>query len=191
MTMQKIKALIVEDEIIIAEDINQILESLNYEVVGIALKYSQAIEYLSTKAIDIVLIDIVLGGSKTGVDLAATINEEFKVPFIFLTSHADAATVKLAKSVHPRGYLLKPFTKDDIFATLEIALDDKDCKKDMIHAKLSDREIEVYHMLAQGNSDQEIAEKLFVSLNTVKTHLKSIYKKLDVKNRLAAVTLSL
>lgn len=189
--MTKLRALIVEDEFIIAEDISQILISLDYEVVGIALKYSQALTMLDNHEIDFVLIDIILGGTKTGIDLAATINELYKVPFIFLTSHADAATVKKAKAVNPIGYILKPFTKDDIFTTLEIALKDKTDKNEKVISKLSEREYEVYEMLAQGFSDLEIADKLFVSQNTVKTHLKSIYKKLNVKNRLAAVTLML
>jgi DNA-binding NarL/FixJ family response regulator len=188
--MKKLKALIVEDEIIIAEDINQVLTALNYDVVGIALKYSQAIEILDKHEVDFVLIDIILGGTKTGIDLAATINEVYKVPFVFLTSHADAATVKKAKAVSPIGYILKPFTKDNIFTTLKIALSDKSDKNEEVMSKLSEREYEVYEMLAQGLSDNEIADKLFVSQNTIKTHLKSIYKKLNVKNRLA-VTLML
>lgn len=189
--MTKLHVLIVEDEVIIAEDIASILRSLNYEVAGIALKYSQALDFLAKNTVDFVLLDIILGGNKTGIDLAQAINEQFKLPFIFLTSHADAATVKLAKAVKPRGYLLKPFSKDDLFTTLEIALSSNDDKLEKVTSRLSDREVDVYQMLAQGKSDHEIAENLFVSLNTVKTHLKSIYKKLQVKNRLEAVTLSL
>ncbi len=189
--MPKTKALIVEDEVIIAEDIRQILISIGYEVVGIATKYSRAIEMLRTMEVDFVLIDIILGGAKSGIDLAADINEHHKIPFIFLTSHADAATVKRAKEVKPNAYLLKPFTRDDIFATLEIALTEQvDDKYAQAVSELSEREIDVYKALAEGNTDQEIADSLFISLNTVKTHLKSIYKKLDVRNRLEAVSMA-
>lgn len=120
--MSKKKALIVEDEVIIAEDIKQILLSLDYEVVGIATKYTTALDSLETNDMDVALVDIMLGGSKNGIDLAHQIIERFKIPFIFLTSHADAATVKKAKETQPSAHLLKPFSKDDLFTTLEIAL---------------------------------------------------------------------
>lgn len=189
--MPRLKALIVEDEFIIAEDIRQMLLSLTYDVVGIANKYSRAVELLQEKEVDIILLDIVLAGSKTGIDLAETINKDFNIPFIFLTSHADAATVKLAKAVKPKGYLLKPFTKDDLFTTLEIATFAQTTASPDITEKLSERERDVFTLLVEGQTDQEIADKLFVSLNTVKTHVKSIYKKLEVKNRLEAVTLAM
>ncbi len=174
---------------IIAEDIKQILLSLNYEVVGIATKYTSALEVLESKDIDVTLVDIMLGGSKSGIDLAHEIKTRFKIPFIFLTSHADAATVKRAKETQPNAYLLKPFSKDDLFTTLEIAL----AKEESIKAPLSglsEREMDVFKALSEGHTDQEIADILFISLNTAKTHLKSIYKKLQVRNRLEAVSLA-
>ena len=183
------KVLIVEDEIIIAEDIRQVLVSLKYEIAGVALKYSQALSLLESESVDFVLIDIMLGGAKSGIDLATTINEKYGIPFIFLTSHADAATVQKAKAVKPSGYLLKPFTKDDIYTTLEIAIAKDATKSQQAEIQnLTEREQEVLAALSNGNTDKEIAEKLFVSLHTVKSHLKSIYKKVGAKNRLEAVT---
>jgi DNA-binding response OmpR family regulator len=79
------KILIVEDESIIAENISFILNDLNYEVIGIASKYSIAIDIIKTKLPDIVLIDIVLAVSKDGIDLAHEINLKYKSPFIFST----------------------------------------------------------------------------------------------------------
>lgn len=190
--MKRTKVLIVEDEIIIAEDMNQILDSLGYEVVGIAHKYSIAIEMLSQSKPDIILLDIMLGGSKTGIDLAHIINAQHKVPFVFLTSHADAATVKRAKEVKPRAYLVKPFNKEDLYTTLEVALsfDDNKQKLETILSELSKREQDIYKALLEGKTDQEIGDGLFISLNTVKTHIKSIYQKLGVKNRLEAASLA-
>lgn len=185
------KILVVEDEIIIAEDIKHILMSLGHEVVGIALNYTQAVAIINSHSIDLALIDIMLAGSKTGIDVAGEINKGHQFPFIFLTSHADAATVKKAKEVQPDGYLLKPFSKDDIFTTLEIVLAKRGGEEKVATrlSPLSEREREVFQSLTQGNTDQEISEQLFISLNTVKTHLKSIYKKLEVKNRLEAATI--
>lgn len=187
--MTEINVLIVEDEVIIAEDIKQVLLSLNYRVVGIATKYSAALEALDKKQVDLVLVDIMLGGNKNGIDLAHQIRDQYKTPFVFLTSHADAATVRKAKETRPNAYLLKPFSKDDLFTTLEIALADRQAEKQPLPG-LSDREMDVFNALSEGHTDQEIADLLFISLNTTKTHLKSIYKKLQVRNRLEAVSLA-
>jgi DNA-binding NarL/FixJ family response regulator len=188
--MSKTKILIVEDEFIIAEKLRFILQDLEYEVIGIASKYSKALSIMEEQLPDLILIDIVLAGAKDGIELAHQINLKHKKPFIFITSHSDIDTVKRAKDVKPNGYLVKPFKKADIFTTIEIALANnvKDSKLSIIMSGLSGREGEVYSALLEGKTDQEISDKLFITVNTVKTHLKSIFIKLNVKNRLEAVT---
>ena len=119
--MSKVKILVVEDELIIAEDIRMMLEGLGYEVIGTAPGYSEAIELMNKDLPDVVLIDILLAGEKDGITLAETIREKFNLPFIFITSHSDTATVERAKSVHPDGYLVKPFEKKDLYTSIEIA----------------------------------------------------------------------
>ena len=120
-TMSKVKILVVEDELIIAEDIRMMLEDLGYEVIGTVPDYSEAIELMDKNLPDVVLIDILLAGEKDGITLAETIREKFNLPFIFITSHSDTATVERAKSVHPDGYLVKPFEKKDLYTSIEIA----------------------------------------------------------------------
>ena len=119
--MSKVKILVVEDELIIAEDIRMMLEDLGYEVIGTAPGYSEAIELMNKDLPDGVLIDILLAGEKDGITLAETIREKYSLPFIFLTSHSDTATVERAKLVHPDGYLVKPFEKKDLYTSIEIA----------------------------------------------------------------------
>ena len=119
--MSKVKILVIEDELIIAEDIRMMLEDLGYEVIGTVPDYSEAIELLNKNLPDVVLIDILLAGEKDGITLAETIREKFNLPFIFITSHSDTATVERAKSVHPDGYLVKPFEKRDLYTSIEIA----------------------------------------------------------------------
>ncbi len=119
--MSKVKILVVEDELIIAEDIRMMLEDLGYEVIGTVPDYSEAIELIDKNLPDVVLIDILLAGEKDGITLAETIREKFNLPFIFITSHSDTATVERAKSVHPDGYLVKPFEKRDLYTSIEIA----------------------------------------------------------------------
>ena len=119
--MSKVKILVVEDELIIAEDIRMMLENLGYEVIGTAPGYSEAIELMNRNLPDGVLIDILLAGEKDGIALAETIRKEYNLPFIFITSHSDPATVERAKLVHPDGYLMKPFEKKDLYTSIEIA----------------------------------------------------------------------
>jgi DNA-binding LytR/AlgR family response regulator len=133
--MNKIKILIVEDELIIAEDLKDILEGLGYEVCGIAISAREALIFLEEKAPDLALLDIQIKGGRDGIALAEEINEQFHIPFIMLTSHADSKTLTRVKEVHPYGYLVKPFQEKEIRATIEIALanfskeNDKSAKK--------------------------------------------------------------
>jgi DNA-binding LytR/AlgR family response regulator len=120
--MEKIKILIVEDESIIAEDLREIIESLKYHVVGVAFSAKRAIEMLDREKPDLVLIDIILNGLEGGIYIANLINEKYKIPFVFVTSHADHATLEKARATRPAGYVVKPFGEKDIFAAIEIAL---------------------------------------------------------------------
>ncbi|KPK86545.1 MAG: hypothetical protein AMS27_04820 [Bacteroides sp. SM23_62_1] len=119
--MSTIKILIVEDELIIAEDISLELENLGYEVIGIATNYDEATVLFKNHHPDVILVDILISGEKDGIDLARTIRKKEDVPIIFLTSHADKGTVERAKQVNPDAYLVKPFERADLFAAIEIA----------------------------------------------------------------------
>ncbi len=113
---------IIEDEFIIANDLQNILQRLGYEVVGIADSYDTAVQLLSTKSVDLALIDIILKGKKSGIDLAHAIRSSWRLPFIFVTSHTDESTLQKAKSSDPYGYIVKPFEEREILASIEIAL---------------------------------------------------------------------
>ncbi|MCD6065353.1 MAG: two component transcriptional regulator, LytTR family [Bacteroidetes bacterium] len=119
------KVLIVEDEIIIAAELSQLLQKMGYTVSGMAVNYSAAVAFLTNEMPDIVMIDINLGGSKTGIDLGKYINETYKIPFIYLTSAIDKSTVDEALKTKPGSYLLKPFDKIAIYSSIEIALQSK------------------------------------------------------------------
>ncbi len=119
---QAIKILIVEDNVIIADDMQSMLEEIGYEIVDNVIVYEQAIEVLKSKQVDLVLIDIILASDKTGIDLGKHIRENYDIPFIFVTSNSDRATVENAKTVKPNGYLVKPFEQQDLYTSIEIAL---------------------------------------------------------------------
>lgn len=107
---------------IIADDMQSMLEEIGYEIVDNVIVYEQAEEVLRTQQVDLVLIDIILASDKTGIDLGKHIRENYDIPFIFVTSNSDRATVENAKTVKPNGYLVKPFEQQDLYTSIEIAL---------------------------------------------------------------------
>ena len=123
---QPIKILIVEDNVIIADDMQSMLEEIGYEIVDNVIVYEQAVEVLKTQEVDLVLIDIILASDKTGIDLGKHIRDSYNIPFIFVTSNSDRATVENAKTVQPNGYLVKPFEQQDLYTSIEIALSNFD-----------------------------------------------------------------
>lgn len=119
---QPVKILIVEDNVIIADDMQSMLEGIGYDIVDNVIVYEQAEKVLKNQQVDLVLIDIILASDKTGIDLGRHIRENYDIPFIFVTSNSDRATVENAKSVKPNGYLVKPFEQQDLYTSIEIAL---------------------------------------------------------------------
>jgi|694.fasta_scaffold37927_3 DNA-binding LytR/AlgR family response regulator len=115
------KLLIVEDELLIAEMLKEMLQDLGYSIAGIAKNYAQAIALLQSHSdIDLCFLDINLQAEQSGFDVASFINEQSHIPFVFLTSYSDRKTIAEAANFKPQSYLLKPFTETDLFATLEI-----------------------------------------------------------------------
>ena len=127
---QPIKILIVEDNVIIADDMQSMLEEIGYEIVDNVIVYEQAVEVLKNNEVDLVLIDIILASDKTGIDLGQHIRDSYNIPFIFVTSNSDRATVENAKTVKPNGYLVKPFEQQDLYTSIEIALSNFDYSSD-------------------------------------------------------------
>ncbi|WP_341226608.1 response regulator [uncultured Arcticibacterium sp.] len=117
-----IKILLVEDEGIIAADMEGMLEAMGYNVMESAMDYDEALERLEEETPDLILLDVNLGGKKDGIDLAKVINEKFNVPFIFTTSYSDGPTIQRANEVNPTNYLVKPFKKEQLFTAIELAL---------------------------------------------------------------------
>ena len=117
---QEIKIGVVEDELLIAEKIKMILTEIGYAVCEPVPGYDGAIEMINNEKPDFLLLDINLNGEKDGIDIAKKINQQYHLPFIFLTANSDGATIERAKEVNPFAYLVKPFTKEELFASIEI-----------------------------------------------------------------------
>lgn len=113
---------IVEDEGILALDIERHLRSCGFEVTGVASDADAAITLVETTRPDLVLMDIRIQGTRDGVETAAVLRQRFDVPVVYLTAHSDAGTMQRAHSTSPLGYLLKPFKKPDLENVVNIAL---------------------------------------------------------------------
>jgi len=118
----KTRVLIVEDEILIADTLHRYLEAKDFDVVGKAISYIEAIDLIEMHDPQIALLDICLSGKKTGIDVVKYIREqEMKIPCVYLTSQVGSKNLSAAKETFPEGYLIKPIQKESLFTTLEIA----------------------------------------------------------------------
>jgi len=116
------KILIVEDEMVVALDIRNILHDLGYRVRGIADSGKEAVEMVEEDTPDLVLMDVMLKGDLNGIQAAKMICSRFDIPVVYLTAFSDDPIVEKAKRSNPFGYLLKPFTTKELKITLEMAL---------------------------------------------------------------------
>ena len=120
--MNATKIGVVEDEIIIAYDIQVTLAAMGYNVFEPCCDHTSAIRMLTNDNPDLVILDINLGGKQEGIEIAKYIRSKADRPFIYLTANSDPATVETAKKTMPDAYLVKPFNKESLFSAIEIAL---------------------------------------------------------------------
>ena len=181
--MSEIRVLIVEDEPLIAADIAACIQKYDYLVTGISYTTEQAEKELATNLPDVIFLDINLKKGEEGIRLAEKINEHYKIPFIYLTSYSDRQTLNAAKTTRPCGYVVKPFSCGGLYAALEVALYNYAQQNKIIFPQLrlqtinealasplSEREFEVLQLIYEGYTNIQIADKIFVSSNTIKNN---------------------
>ena len=196
--MPATKILIVEDEPAIAHDIAAILSSNGYNVCGIAHSSTKAMDYLVTKSPDIALLDISIKGDKDGIDIAHIIKKKHNIPFVFLTSFADKDTIERVKETAPYGYIVKPFKERDLAPAIEVALLRKSTEtksfpsieqiNSALPSSITSMEYQVVQLIWKGLKNQEIADELYLSINTIKTHISNLYAKTDTNSKGAIIS---
>ena len=127
--------LVVEDEAIIARDIQKTLKDLGYIVPAPVFSGEEALEAVDAYHPDLVLMDIRLLGEIDGIETTARLREKHGTPVIYLTSHSDEATIARAKATGAYGYVLKPFDERELRSAIEVAL-----QKYEIEQRLYERE---------------------------------------------------
>ena len=120
--MTSLKIGIVEDDLIIAQSISEMLMESGYSVTKPAKRYSEAIAMIEEEAPELLLLDITIVGKMDGIEVARTVRKTFGIPYIFLTANTDIDTINRAKEVAPAAFLAKPVTRAQLHAAIEIAL---------------------------------------------------------------------
>ena len=135
------QVLVVEDEGIIAADIQDRLATLGYEVPATVASGEEALQKIPVFNPDLVLMDIVLQGQMDGIDAAAEIRKRFDLPVIYLTAHADESTLKRAKITEPFAYILKPFEERELQTALEMALHKHKEEQERAKSRATEQEV--------------------------------------------------
>ncbi|MFO7873751.1 MAG: response regulator [Bacteroidales bacterium] len=147
--MAKVEILVVEDESIVAKDIQNLLQNIGYHVTNTVNSGEKAIKEVEENRPDLILMDIMLKGAMSGIEAAKNIRERFSIPVIFLTAYADDNTLNKAKITEPYGYIIKPFKEKELQTTIEMALykyeKDEEVKK----------ERDLYHSLIENKESQD------------------------------------
>jgi DNA-binding NarL/FixJ family response regulator len=198
--MERIKVGIVEDELIIADTICLALQTLNYDYCKPARSFEKALQMIENEKPNIVLLDINLIAKLDGIDLGHHINANYALPILYLTANSDKATIERCKETLPNAFLIKPFSNEELFSAIEIALYSHSAKsgtlpiskksilvKSIEKYKLTMREGEIILMISEGFRHKEIADKLFLSHTTVKKHMHNIFQKVGVQSSIDAL----
>ena len=120
--MPKAQILVVEDENIVAKDLQQRLVALGYHIAGVASSGKEALQKAEETTPSLVLMDIRLKGAMDGVETAEELRRRFSIPVVYLTAYADNHTLQRAKVTEPFGYILKPFEERELHTCIEVAL---------------------------------------------------------------------
>ncbi|WP_243359093.1 HD domain-containing phosphohydrolase [Fundidesulfovibrio terrae] len=122
MPSQKSRILVVEDEAIVALDIQSRLRYMGYDVAGVASTGEDAVDKAGKLKPNLILMDIMLEGGMDGIEAAGLIKENFGIPVVYLTAYADKQTLERAKITNPFGYIIKPFEDRELQTTIEMAV---------------------------------------------------------------------
>lgn len=179
--------LVIEDEMITATSIVELLEDENYEVIGIARDAQKALLMCSQAEVppSIIICDINIVGLIKGIELAAQLKELYCCEIIFLTAFSDQITLKGAFELEPVMYVVKPFTDAQLLVALQLGFH-KILKKSTFNKvdtlSLTNREREIANLVAQGLSSKQIGRKLNIGIETVKTHRRNMLSKNNINS---------
>ncbi len=204
--MEKIKVLVADDHQIMLDGLKAILtKDRSISVVGTACNGLEVLEFLKKEAVDVILLDLQMP-VMDGLETTMHVNKSYPdVKIIMLTTNDEGSIITSLFKAGATGYLLKNASKQYLLKGIRDAYEGKKVisshlTEKMIESltdtpkvkegtvpKITKREIEVVKLIAQEFTTQEIADQLFVSTNTVATHKRNLFVKMDVKNSVGMV----
>jgi DNA-binding NarL/FixJ family response regulator len=184
---EKDTVLIVEDELITAERISELLAEEDYSIIGIAKDAITALRLCREREgpPQVIICDINIKGNVKGVELAGQLKKLYGCEIIFLTAYSDAKTLESAFETDPVMYVVKPYNDTQLLVAVQMAfhrLFKKEKPASTIKLDLTEREKEVAVLVAQGHSSKQIARKLSISIETVKTHRRRMLHKNNISS---------
>ncbi|MGI6588042.1 MAG: response regulator [Peptococcia bacterium] len=195
------KIVIVDDHPLVRQGIRSLLSlEEEMEVVGEAATLSEAVQLIEKQQPDLAIVDLRLGNSSegSGLDVVKFCHERgLNCKVIILTSSASTLDFQKACAVDVEGYLLKEAFPEELLLAIKLVgkgrkyfdpniMETVVCKKEHLWEKLTTKEQEVLLLLAEGLTNREIAEKLYISESTVKKHVSQVLAKLELKDRTKA-----
>jgi len=200
------RVLVVEDDRLVALDLETMLAEFGFVACPTAYSADEALIHARASLPDLVLMDIRLEGDTDGVDAAMRLHEQLGLRVVYLTANSDLATLERAKQTEPFGYLLKPIRPLDLRCCLELALHqarrEQVAKRTQATARsavgaeterlalLSAREVEVLALVARGHTSKDIARTLRIAKPTVDTYRSRLVEKLGVRSRIDIVNVA-
>lgn len=210
--MEEINVFVVDDHQIFLDGIVSLLyDEPNIKIAGTAHNGKEAIDRIKSTKVDVVLMDINMP-EMDGIEATKQlkkINPDIKI--LMLTMHSEARFIKECLEIGAKGYVMKNISKDDLLKAIETVNQDKsyldqdsqeklisaisnadedDRNYDELAAQITQREMEILQLIALGLTSQDIANKLFISKNTVETHRKNMLAKLNVNNTAALLKIA-
>ena len=202
----KTKVLIVDDHPLILDGIASIIsEHASLEIVGHATNGKTALEFIQTCAVDLVMTDLDMP-EMSGLELIQAIrSKQLALKILVLTMHNEKSTIRQIMDAGGDGFLLKTANRDEMLQAVDAIIAGKkffspevtvkllteEVHDDVPDFDLTEREIEIVQLIAEGFSNKEIGEKLFISHRTVDTHRTNVMKKLNVNNIASLVRFAL
>lgn len=195
------RVVVVEDHTLVRQSLVKTINAeAGFEVVAEAGRGDEGLAAITKNSPDVVLLDITMPGGN-GLEVAAQLRQAApQSRFLFLTMHDDDASISKAIGLGADGYVLKTASTDELLAALHAIAEGGSYLSPSVarrvidlaggkspSANLTDRELEILRLLASGARPGQVAEKLFVSIKTVKNHLTSVYAKLGVQTGAQAV----
>lgn len=190
------RIMIVDDHPLVRKGLISVLSlENNIEVIGEASNNNDAIKFITDKKPDIALVDLRLG-NENGLDIIDYFNKKnTECKFMILTSSANEWDFKKAQELGAQGYILKEALPEELIYAIQLVARGRkyydpgildEIMNESLLGELSEREQEVLMSLGEGLSNKEIAEKLFISIFTVKKHVSQVLEKLDLADRTQA-----